>query len=138
MSRTISLSLEPAESTIKKGVPPRFQLTLRNEGRQDERVIDLSNGRRRDLQHTYYDLEVTQEGKPVNLPRAISDPGPVMDDDYLLLKPGAMVTFELSRFPFELEWLPRGRYQARVRFWQNPSQSYTTSFYSPAVEVVVP
>ena len=93
--------------------------------------------RRHDLQHTYYDLKVTRDGKPVDLPRAISDPGLIGDDDFVSLLPGGSVTFVLSNFPQPLEELPPGSYQASVRFWQDPYQSRETSYNSPEVTFTV-
>jgi hypothetical protein len=89
------------------------------------------------LQDTYYDLEVTQEGKAVDMPRLISDPGPPVEQDFLELKPGEEITFQLSRFASLLEMLPPGAYQARVRFWQGPFKDFRTSFHSPAAEFIV-
>jgi hypothetical protein len=133
----VSLSLEPVEKAVKRGTSPRFHLTIRNEGNNAEQVIDLCGGRRADLQDTYYDLEVTQGGKTVDIPRIISDPGPIGEKDFVILKPGEVVTFELSRFATSLESLLPGKYQARVRFWQDSLKSFRTSFFGPAAEFVV-
>jgi hypothetical protein len=135
--RPIRLSLEASGKTVKSGEVPKFKLTIRNEGDAPERIIDLSGGRRADLQDNYYDLEVTQGGKTVDIPRAISDPGPIVEKDYLSLKPGEKVTFELTRFAAALGKLPAGTYQARVRFWQDPFQSAKTAVFSPYAEFVV-
>jgi hypothetical protein len=135
--RTISLSPEAVEGAVKRGAVPKFRLTIRNTGKQPKQVLDVRDGRRRDLQHTYYDLEVTDGEKVVDLPRAISDPGPISDRDFVALKPGEAVTVHLSDFAPALERLPPGRYKARVRFWQDPYKSRKTSFLSPPAEFVV-
>ena len=96
--RTISLSLVAVEGAVKRGALPKFRLTIRNTGKQPERVLDVRDGRRQDLQDTYYDLEVTDSEKVVDLPRAISDPGPISDKDFVALKPGEAVTVHLSDF----------------------------------------
>src|SRR5262245_52473832 len=132
----ISISLEAVDKAIKKGTVPKFRLTIRNDGTAPERVIDLRS-RRWDLQDTYYQVEITQDGKAVSLPRVISDPAPISDKDFLALKPGEKVTFELTRFALALEKLPPGRYKVRVRFWQDPRQSSKTSLFSPSAEFVV-
>ena len=134
--RPISISLEAVDKAIKKGTVPKFRLTIRNEGTAPERVIDLRS-RRSDLQDTYYRLAITQDGKAVSLPRAISDPGPISDRDFLTVKPGEKVTFELTRFAIALEKLPPGKYEVRVRLWQDPRQSSKTGLLSPSAEFVI-
>ncbi len=135
--RPLQLSLEAMDKTVKQGQVPRFKLTCRNRGSSPDRILDLGDGRRSDLQDTYYDLEVTKEGKAVNIPRAISDPGFITDKDFLMLKPGQKVTFQFTRFAAALERLPPGTYQARIRFWQDPLQEATTAFHSPYAEFMV-
>ena len=68
--------------TVNRGEVPKFKLTIRNEGDAPERIIDLSGGRGPGLQDTYYDLEVTQGEKAVDMPRLISDPGPLVEQDF--------------------------------------------------------
>jgi hypothetical protein len=135
--RPIRLSFEASGKAVKAGEVPAFKLTIRNEGDAPERVLDLSGGRRADLQDTYYELEVTQGGMPVKVPRAISDPGPLGEKDFLTLKAGEQVTFELTRFAAALGRPPPGAYRARVRFWQDPLQPATSAFFSPSAEFTV-
>ena len=134
--RTMSLSLETVEKAVQRGAAPKFRLTIRNDGRDAERVIELRGGRL-DLQDTYYDLVVTEGDKDVGLGRAVSCPGPTSDEDFLTLKPGEEVTFDLSRFRIALESLPPGTYTARVRFWQDPHKSSRSILLSPPIEFVV-
>jgi hypothetical protein len=84
--------------------------------------------------YRHYDLVVMQNGKEVDLPRAVSDPGPISDKDFTALKPGEKVTHELTKFATVLDRLPPGEYTAAVRFWQNPFESYKTRFLSPEVK----
>ena len=135
--RLISISLEAVDRTVKIGTVPKLRLMIRNDGRTSERVIDLRGGRRPDLQDTYYDVDVTGDGGTILLPRAISDPGPVSDKDFLILRPSEQVMFQLTRFATSLEELAPGRYRLRIRFWQDPWQSSTTSLFSPYAELIV-
>ncbi len=134
----LRLWLVASGEAVKHGGAPKFVLTIHNEGDAPERIIDLSGGRRADLQDTYYDLVVTRNGKEVDVRRAISDPGPVGENDFLTLQPGEKVAFELTRFAAGLAALPPGEYQARIRFWQNPHQPATSAFFSPYAEFTVP
>jgi hypothetical protein len=82
------------------------------------------------LKDTYYNLVVTMGGHPVSVPRAISDPGPVSDADWLEVPPGGTRTFVLANFPDQFETLPPGAYEAYVEFWRDPYQSSTTMYPS--------
>ena len=131
---TLSLKLESAKKSIPSGTAPLLRLTVENVGRADERILKP----RRDLQDTYYDLVITdKQGKVLSLPRAISDPGPVGEADYLALKPGMKTTFEFSSCAVAVERLPPGKYQAQIRFWQEPYKSHTTAVMSPATTFTV-
>ena len=133
--KSISLQLEAIERSVKAGVVPKFQLTLRNEGKAAVKVLDICDNRRVDLQDTYYDLEIRRGKELVKLPRAISDPGPISDDDFTSLGAGAKLSFKLTRFALALEELPPGKYKARVQFWKDPFQtSKTCCYYSSEAE----
>jgi hypothetical protein len=134
--KPIALFLEVVEPEVKAGVAPRFRLMLKNTSEVAQKVLDIRE--RHDLQHTYYDLNVTKDGKPVSLPRAISDPGPVSEKDFLSLPPGGSVAFVLSSFPVSFKDLRPGDYQASVRFWQHPHESHKTAYDSPEVTFTVP
>jgi hypothetical protein len=124
--RPLTLELHPTEKSFAAGMVPTFRLTIRNEGNVVEKVLKL----RGDLQDTYYDLQVYQDGKQVSLPRAISDPGPITDDDFATLKPGEKITHDLTRFAPALDRLPAGEYTAFVRFWrpgEPPKKAYASS-----------
>ena len=133
--RPLLLSLQVVQQEVKAGTTPAFRLTLKNTSGQAQRVLDIRD--RPDLQHTYYELRVTQGGKPVNLPVAVSDPGPVTDKDFLSLAPGRSLTFQLTSFPMPLDRLAPGTYTASVLFWQDPYRSQKTSFPSPEVKFTV-
>jgi hypothetical protein len=110
-NRSLVAELEATTKSFAQGTVPTFKLTIKNDGKAPQKVLKL----RGDLQDTYYDLEVSQNGTSVGVPRAISDPGPVTDDDYVTLKPGESVTYELKRFGSAWERLPAGKYTAVVR-----------------------
>jgi hypothetical protein len=124
--RPLVLELEATSKSFAKGTVPTFKLKIKNEGKAVEKILKL----RGDLQDTYYDLEVTQNGKPVQVPRFISDPGLIGDSDYVTLKPGESVTFELKRFASAWESLPVGKFKAVVQFWP-PGEPGEKKFASP-------
>jgi hypothetical protein len=135
--RSLTLALQVFENPIKEGSVPSLRLTIQNRGKIAQKVLDISGGRRVDLQHTYYDIEVIKDGKVVHLPRAISDPGPILDADYVALKPNAKITFDLTDFPVALDKLPVGKYKVRVLFWQDPFESHKKRCPSPDAEFTV-
>lgn len=133
--RDFALSLQAVDKQIPVGMRPKFRLTLKNVSGHPRRVLNF--GARPDLQHTYCKLIVTKGGKPVELPIAVSDPGPISDTDYLNVSSGATKVFILSSFPDALEKLQPGNYRAYVLFWQNPQQSHTTRYKSQEVKFSV-
>lgn len=52
------------------------------------RVLDVRDGRRNDLQDVYVELFIVEGRQVVDSRRFISDPGPIADTDYAVLKPG--------------------------------------------------
>ena len=131
----LTLSLVAVQPVIPVGAPPRFRFTLTNVSNHSCRILDVE--RRVDLQHTYYDLVVTKGGKPVDMPRAISDPGIVSDADWLEIPPGGAKTFVLTNFPDQFETLPPGVYEAHVDLWRDPDQSHDTAYKSPMAKFTV-
>jgi hypothetical protein len=134
-ARDIVLSLEAIEPAIPPGTSPRFRLTLKNVSDHAFRILDAE--KRTDLQHAYYRLAVAKDGKPVEVPTAISDPGPVSAADWLEVPAGETKTFVLASFPGRFETLPPGVYQASVDFWRDPFQSHATAYLSPPASFTV-
>lgn len=134
-SRDLSMSLVATEPIFSLGTVPRFRLTFTNISDHTCRILDAE--RRVDLQHTYFNLVILKEGKPVDVPRAISDPGPVSDSDWLEIPPGRTKTFSLTNFPDRFEALPIGVYVAYIDFWRDPYQSHATAYQSPRARFTI-
>ena len=73
--------------------------------------------KRADLKDAYAQLSVTAAGRPVEVPRFISDPGPISDADLLVLSPQQTLRFEHTGFPLGLDKLSPGSYEARLDFY---------------------
>jgi hypothetical protein len=131
--QAVILSLKSMNEKIPAGTAPAFRLTIENAGTADESILKP----RGDLQDTYYDLVVMKDGKTLDLPRAISDPGPISKEDFVVLGPREKAAFEFSRYAVAVDRLPAGKYEARIRFWQDPCKSRTTSTLSPAATFTV-
>ncbi len=69
------------------------------------------------------------------MPRAISDPGPITDADYVTLKPGESVTYELKRFAPAWETLPVGKYTAVICVWPPGERERTFSSSEAKFEI---
>ena len=88
------------------------------------------------MQGPYYHLTVTRDGKEVELFTKL--PGvPDLPDPYLTLKPGDKVEFELTTFALQVQDLPPGRYQARVRVGTRPEKGKSDVYDSPPAEFTV-
>jgi hypothetical protein len=134
-TRDFALALQPIDSRISVGRAPRFRLTLTNISDHACRILNIE--RRRDLQDTYYDLIVIKNGRSVDVPRIISDPGPISDADWLQVPRGGTKTFTLTNFAHSYDTLPPGAYEAYVRFWRDPFQSHTSAYRSETAKFTV-
>lgn len=135
VARPIALTLWPVQSEITAGHAPQFRLTLSNTTDRVQRVLNIA--KRIDLQHTYYNVVVAQKGKPISGFRAISDPGPVSETDWIEIPPGTTRTFPLTNFPDAFDQLPSGSYEAFVEFWQNPYESHKTRYTSNSATITI-
>jgi hypothetical protein len=124
-ARPLVAELEAMKKSFPQGTVPTFRLKIKNIGKAAEKFLRL----RGDLQDTYYDLEVSQNGKAAWVSRAISDPGPITDADYAMLKPGESITLELTRFASAWASLPPGEYTAIVRVWR-PDEKFDMRYAS--------
>ena len=103
--------LSPEEQIVVAGEIPVFSVRIEAVG-TSSRVMRLNE--RDDLRVNYARLRITEHGKPVELPRFISDPGPVGPNDYVALKPGQSMHLVHRGEPFGLAELRPGSYAAKV------------------------
>lgn len=105
---------------VRRGTRPEFSLSVRNTSLTALRLLDTRGGRRRDLGDTYYSLVIrTRDSKEPDIPRAISDPGPIADEDFVTIAPGEGIDITVAT-PLALESLERGSYKAHVVVWVDP------------------
>ena len=107
----VKVLLSPQRQVVKSGEPPRFVVEVMAI-RSPVRIMKFAA--RDDLRDNYARIRVTQNGKQIDVPRAISDPGPTGDSAYELLLPNQRVSFEHRGTPFLLGRLPPGDYTAIV------------------------
>jgi hypothetical protein len=85
----------------------------------------------------YFELFVVKDGRLVDLPIIISDPGPISDADYVVLKPGERLDVRGLSYKRAAERLTPGIYAAFVLFWLNPLEAPTSRCRSSEVRFVV-
>lgn len=134
-SHDFTLSLKPVDVHIKKGNTPKFQLTLTNVSNQACKILNVEH--RSDLQNTYYKLVITKDGWPVDIPEAISDPGPISDSDWIEVSPGGKKEFLFTSFPLDFQELQPRIYKAYIIFWRDPYQSHLTAYESSLAEFTI-
>ena len=105
------VTLSPQQQVVKNGESPRFVVEVRAVGTP---VRIMKFAARSDLRDNYARIRVTRNGKEIDVPIMISDPGPTSDSAYELLKPGQRLSFEHRGTPFLLTKLPPGAYSATV------------------------
>jgi hypothetical protein len=123
--------------TIRAGIRPEFSVAVTNRSSRSIRVLDVRNGRRTDLQNVYFELFIVQDGRVVDLPIVIADPGPISDADYLVLKPGERLDVRGLSYKRAAERLTAGRYAAFVLFWMNPQEAPASRCRSSDVRFLV-
>jgi hypothetical protein len=124
--RSADVAVTTSSPVVKAGTRPQFSVVVTNKTDSSIRVLDVRDGRRNDLQDTYFELFIVEGARVVNLPSVISDPGPISDVDYAVLRPGERIEVRLVSYKRVAERLPPGNYSAFVLFWQNPQMPPTS------------
>jgi hypothetical protein len=122
---------------IRAGTRPQFSVIVTNKSSRSIRVLDVRDGRRNDLQDVYFELVIVQDGRVVDLPTVISDPGPISNADYLVLNPGERLDVRRLSYKRVAERLAAGEYAAFVLFWRNPEEAHTSRCRSSEVRFVL-
>jgi hypothetical protein len=133
----ISVSLSAETPRVETGDKPRFSVAVSNDTDRPVRVLDVRGGRRPDLQDSYFELFVIQDGRTVDVPVVISDPGSLSAADFIELPAGARVEFRQISYKRALQALPPGAYEAFILFWQDPMASHTTRCRSTSARFTV-
>lgn len=120
----ILVTLSPNEQIITQGQTPYFVISAKAIGKP-LRIIKFS--KRGDLKDSYAKIRVTQNGKDVDVPIGISDPGPTNDLDYEILKVGQSISFEHRGEPLSLAELLPGMYEDTLKFRSNWSAKSVNS-----------
>ena len=107
----VVVTLSPQQQVVHSGESPRFVVEVRAVGTP---VRIMKFAARGDLRDNYARIRVTRNGKEIDVPITISDPGPTSDSAYELLMPDQRVSFEHRGTPFLLAKLPPGDYSATV------------------------
>jgi len=132
--RSLAATLKAKTQTVKAGETPIFLLTIQNQGKSPERIIDAGQ---KNLQFVLYNIEVRKNGKIVDLPTAIPGLPPLDDKSYVNLKPGDKVEFEMTKFALQLRELPPGQYEARIIYSNWPKEGKSTMYESSSAEFTV-
>jgi hypothetical protein len=125
------VQLTPSQQSVAQGDAPHFIITVTSVS-LPSRIIKFAA--RPHLKDAYVRLVVTRDGAEVDVPVAISDPGPVDKNDYIELSPGheMNMTLEHDGFTLGLSKLPPGIYSVTVNLrpdWSAaPVKSNSVSF----------
>jgi hypothetical protein len=118
--RGVEATLRVTPASFRHGTKPTFVVVLKNASQKPVRLLDVRDGRRPDLAESYDEIVFEQNERALtDLPRAISDPGPVQGADFFALSPGATIETTLSTTA-DLSTVPAGSYSAYVRITFDP------------------
>jgi hypothetical protein len=135
--QSANVTVTTSTPMLKAGTRPQFSVVVTNKSDRSMRVLDVRDGRRNDLQNTYFELFIVEGGRVVNLPSVISDPGPIADADYAVLTPGQRIEVRPLSYKRVAERLLPGKYSAFILFWQNPYTPHTSRCRSSEARFVV-
>lgn len=125
----LKVLLAPPQQIVARGQTPRFVVTIQAV-ETEQRVLKFNT--RRSLRDNYAKLIISREGKLIDTPRAISDPGPTSESDYMKLGAGEAFSFEHDGQPLALTGLAPGNYSALIKLWSDwrsaPVLSNSVSF----------
>jgi hypothetical protein len=105
------VTVSPADQLVVAGNTPTFTVQV-DALENSARVIRIVG--RNDLRDNYARLTVYRDGKPVELARSISDPGPIGEADIVQLNPQEGMTFVHRGEPYALSQLTPGTYLVKV------------------------
>ena len=135
--RAAEVTVATSTPTVRAGTRPQFSVVVANKSDRSMRVLDVRNGRRNDLQDSYFELFIVEGRRVIDLPSVISDPGPIADADYAVLKPGERIEVRSLSYTRLAERLPPGKYSAFILFWQHPETPHTSRCRSSDARFVV-
>jgi hypothetical protein len=135
--RAAEVTVATASPTLRVGARRQFSVAITNKSDRSIRVLDVRNTRRNDLEDSYFELFIVEGSRLVDLPIAISDPGPIGDADYAVLKPGERIEVRTLSYTREAEGLSPGKYSALILFWQDPHMPHTSRCRSSEARFVV-
>jgi hypothetical protein len=118
--RAAEVTVATSTPMVRAGTRPEFSVDVANKSDRSMRLLDVRNGRRSDLQDAYFELFIVEGRRLVDLPSVISDPGPISESDYAVLKPGERIEVRPLSYTKSAERLSPGKYSAFILFWQNP------------------
>jgi hypothetical protein len=114
----ISFEIQVQAGTVEMGRQPVFHIVLSNRGEIPIRVVDFS--KRRDLSARCLDIEITARGEKIPYGIIISDPWPVLEDDYLELPSKRSVSFLIDSYVRIYRFEHPGTYEISASFWNFP------------------
>jgi hypothetical protein len=125
----LSLSLSLPAPVVKSGTVPKFTVKVSNAGKLPVRIADLKSYRY--LMANYLQLILTRSGARVDdIPVAIADAGPRQSRELTLLPGGGSMSMGYSGFPYMLDRLKPGRYEATLVFYFD--EMYTSRYVESA------
>ena len=89
--RAAEVTVVTSTLVVRSGTRPELSVVVANKTDRPMRVLDVRNGRRSDQQDTYFELFIVDGRRVIDLSSVISDPGPISDLDYTVVKPAGRI-----------------------------------------------
>jgi len=75
--RAAEVTVVTSTLVVRSGTRPELSVVVANKTDRPMRVLDVRNGRRSDLQDTYFELCIVDRRRVIDLSSVISDPGSI-------------------------------------------------------------
>lgn len=130
ISGAVKVTLMVLEPTLNERELPRFIVSITNTSNKVLRALSVEN--RPDLQDSYCKVVINSLDRKAEMHESISDPGTILDSDYVEIQPNGALKFVLVPEILATDLLP-GTYSAYVVYWIDPIDRFSKVYESPKV-----
>lgn len=125
----VMLSVNKQE--LQVGEKPEFSVKIKNQTGKSVKVLDV--GERDDLRDAYSEIVIKPISNSSELWYMISDPGPITNEDFVILNEGESLNFETSDLQVDTGRLEPGVYNAYVVYTPDPNTAWDNKYKSNRV-----
>jgi hypothetical protein len=124
MARYCDLSIRVLNNVVPLGSQPTFVIRIVNRSEAIVKVADLE--KRKDLADSLLDIRVKDAAGDIPFRIAISDPGPIMEEDYVVILPHDELSFLVESYQRRYSFEHVGAYEVAGSLKNYPGETLTS------------